>query len=143
MLEKSFNSLIDAKNAIAIRQSLVLTEIGICIEQLTSRLALYNSDSTAMLSVNNDINSIHDESDKQSLPINFYGLEYHRSTSSNYGSSFLQQQRSLRIQMEPFLSSTHHLRTTASGFLTDPSSHFFALLGSGRGWGQGALGVGF
>ncbi len=70
-----------------------------------------------MASVNDDIRFIRDESDMRNLPINFYGLEYHRSTSSDYGLSFLQQQRSLRIQMEPFLKSTYHLRAMASDFL--------------------------
>lgn len=91
-----------------------------------------------MLSVGKDIHFIRGESDRRDLAINFYGLEYHRSTSSEYGLSFLQKQRSLRIEMDAFLKSTYHLRDVASNFLDDSSSNFFAVqsgLGQVRdGW---------
>lgn len=121
-LESSFNSLVDAKNAIAIRQSIILTGIGFYIEQLATGLAIYNGDCGAISSINDAIHHIQAESNKHNFPINFYGLEFHRSTSSQHGLSFLQQQRSLRIQLEPFLNSTFHLRTVASEFILNPSS---------------------
>ncbi len=130
VLELSINSLTDTKNAIAIRQSLILAEIGVYIEQITSRLALYHADCSVLLSVNDDIRFIQNESNRREIPINFYGLEHHRSTCSGYGLSFLQEHRSLRIQMQPFLQSTYQLRALASDFLDDPASDFFTRLNS-------------
>lgn len=126
-LELSINSLTDTKNAIAIRQSLILAEIGVYIEQMASRLALYHADCSVLLSVDDDIRFIKNESNRRNIPINFYGLEHHRSTCSDYGLSFLQEHRSLRIQMDPFLKSTYQLRALASDFLDDPSSDFFTF----------------
>lgn len=127
-MEKSFNSLVDAKNAIAIRQSIILTEVGFYIEQLAAKFAMYNDDSAAMSTINSDIRYIWEKSDEHDIPINFYGLEFHRSTSSTYGLSFLQQQRSLRIQLDPFLNSTCQYCTFASEFIADPSSLFCTML---------------
>lgn len=129
----AYNSLIDTRNAIIIRQSLVLADIGICLQQLLIKLDAYDSGDATKLSVDNEIKGLERENRERKLRINFYGLESHRSACSRYGPSFLQEHSLLFLRLQPFLPPKAPFEAAAYAFLKDPSalrerrlSHFFS-----------------
>lgn len=133
-LEASYNVLIDTRNAISMRQSIILADIGQCLQQLVTRLDAYDSGDAARTYVDHEIEFIEEENQKRSLSINFYGLECHRSSCSNYGPSFLQTNRLLYLKLQSILDVSGVFQSAASAFMNDPSllrerpsrlSHFF------------------
>ncbi len=121
-LETSFNALIDASDALSLRRSIILTDIGTVLEQVTAQLRDYLDDGEMLSSINESIQIIEEEDQRRKLRINFYALQNHRSTSSSYGSSFLQQNRLIFLRTQKFLASTAQLRHTAAAFIADPMS---------------------
>lgn len=100
---------------------MTLTEIGVLLEHLITVLRRYDSDGEAMASIDESIKCIEDEDRKRCHFINFYGLQNHRSTSSDYGSSLLQEHRSVFLQANRYLESNAHFRSKALAFITNPS----------------------
>lgn len=133
VLEVAYNSLIDTRNAIAIRQSLILADIGACLQQLLGKLDAYDCGDATKSSVDNEIKHLEHENWERKLAINFYGLESHRSACSCYGPSFLQEHTLLFLKLQPFLPPRAPFEAAAHAFLKDPSllldrrlSHFFS-----------------
>ena len=73
-------------------------------------------------SINKSIRLIEEEDEKRSLMINFNALQNHRSSTSDYGCSFLQENRMVFLRTQRFLESTSHLRRSATAFMNDPMS---------------------
>lgn len=123
-LERYFGKLIDARNAIALRQSALAIDIGDCLRALDTKLRLYAKDDVFLKTAAHEVYLIEQESLVRDLKINFFGLELLRSMTRNpsYGSSFLEKESIL------FSSTRHVLRTRedagriTSQFLADPYS---------------------
>ena len=121
-LEITYNALIDASDALSLRRSIILTDIGTALEQLCLRIREYIDDGTMISSINKSIRLIEEEDEKRSLMINFNALQNHRSSTSDYGCSFLQENRMVFLRTQRFLESTSHLRRSATAFMNDPMS---------------------
>lgn len=104
------------------RRSIVLTDIGNALEQVITKVQQYHDDGITLASIRKSIRSIEEEDRRQHYMINFYGLQNHRSTSSGYGASFLQENRVLFLSAQRYLDSTSHLRNAAIDFMTNPAS---------------------
>lgn len=118
----SFNALIDASNALILRNTIALTDIGYHLGQAAAVLSRYDVDTAVLASIKNDIDYIEAESARQGIHLNFYALEHHRSTNSNCGLSFLEEHHLLYTDLEPFLEATRSFRQFSAGYLADPSS---------------------
>lgn len=121
LFEESYNILIDTRNAITMRQALVLADIGQCLQQLVTRLDAYDSGDAARTYVDHEIDFIEEESRKRDFSINFYGLECHRSSCSTYGPSFLQNNRLLYLRLQSILDASSSFQSAASAFMNNPS----------------------
>lgn len=116
-LERSFNALIDASDALSLRMAITLTDIGEVLEQVTTMMRRYHSDGALLTSIQNSIQCIEEEDERRDLLINFCGLQNYRSTSSDYGASFLQRNRRVFLRTQKYLKTTHHLRNNAAAFI--------------------------
>lgn len=108
------------ENAISMRQAIILSEIGSCIQQLLKKLKAYDDSNTIKASIDREIRYLETENHKRNLLINFYSLELHRSACSPYGPSFLQKNRLLYIRLQRYLNSRAAFQVAASTFLDNP-----------------------
>ncbi len=60
-LETSFNALIDASDALSLRRSIVLTDIGNALERVAAQLRDYLDDGEELSSINESIRLIEEE----------------------------------------------------------------------------------
>lgn len=128
-----YNTLIDSKNAIEMRQGATLADIGFCLGQLSGLLSTYDNDVAATSLIDNAIGVIEQEDLERGLGINFVGLDRHRSTTSCYGASLSQKYRLLFIKFDMVMEAAGAMfQAAASFFIRDPSSlrdsrlaHFF------------------
>lgn len=118
----SFNALIDASNALILRNTIELTDIGYYLGHAAAVLSRYDDDIAALESIKHKIAYIEAESTRQGMEINFYTLEHHRSTSSDYGLSFVEEHHLLYTNLERYLAATRSFRQFAAGYLDDPPS---------------------
>ncbi len=122
-LEKRFNVVTDAKNAVTLRQSAILAEIGEYLLQLDSKLRLYETDNVFVKSASHEIHMIQQQSTTIGHPIGFLGLELFRSMSSKvkYGPSFYERNRLLCSSVQRTLDVKEEAIHVAYQFLSDPS----------------------
>lgn len=120
-LEVAFNALIDASDALSLRRSITLTELGAALEQVTALLRQYHDDGATLDSITNSIHYIEEEDRHRNLMINFCGLHNHRATSSDYGTSFLQRHRLVFLRTHQFFRATNRFRENAADFMADPA----------------------
>lgn len=118
----AFNALIDANNALILRNTIDLTDIGFYLGQAAAVLSRYDGDIAAQLSIREKIEYLEVESARQGMYINFYAMEHHRSSDSAYGLSFLEEHHLLYASLDPFLAATRTFRGFAAGYLDDPPS---------------------
>ncbi|KJA13359.1 hypothetical protein HYPSUDRAFT_59947 [Hypholoma sublateritium FD-334 SS-4] len=78
-LERRFCAVADAKNAVKLRQSATLADIGECIMFLDSKLRLYDKDRVFLKSASVDLQFIKGQATTNGHSINFLGLELYRS----------------------------------------------------------------
>ncbi len=105
----------------SMHQSLILSDIGLSIQQLLGKLDTYDNINTIRTSVNKHIRCIEAVNRQRNLSINFNSLESHRSACSSYGPSFLQKHRLLYIRLQQFLKTRTAFQDAASDFLDNPS----------------------
>lgn len=123
-LEQRFNAVVDAKNAVNLRRSATLADIGDCLLLLDSKLRLYDRDDAFLKSAVHEIQLIKQQSKATGRPIDFLGLELLRSMSRNckYGQSFYEKHRILCSSVQRILSVKEQATHVAYQYLSDPAS---------------------
>lgn len=123
-LEKYFNALIDARNAITLRRSANGADIGAFLKVLDARLNLYRKDEVFLSSAAHELQQIKQESLKRNFRINFLGLEMFRSLTRNppHGSSFLELHGATNTCVNTSLRTLEDEQCVTDLFLEDPSS---------------------
>lgn len=123
-LERYFNALVDARNAIALRKSALEVDIGDYLKVLDARLSLYAKDEVFLQSAANEVQLIEQESSARDLRINFLRLELLRSLTRNpsYGSSFLEKESVIFSSTMRILRKRGDAGQITLLFLADPHS---------------------
>lgn len=123
-LERYFNALIDARNAVALRKSALAIDIGDYLKVLDAKLSLYAKDEVFLKSAANEVQLITRESSARDLRINFFGLEILRSMAQNpsYGSSFLERESVILSSTTRILQKREDAGQVTHMFLADPYS---------------------
>lgn len=123
-LEAYYNIVIDARNALALRQSVILANIGDCLDLLSTKLRLYDKDDALMQSTFYDVQSIKREAVNRKLGINFWALEYVRSGSSSaqHGASFIENHSDIYSTLGRVLDTKRSSQRVARQFINDPQA---------------------
>lgn len=121
-LKSYFNVLVDARNAVELRRSAVVADIGDCLKLLDSKLCLYSKDDVFLTSAACEIQLIQEESSARDFRINFFGLEYLRSLNPSYGLSFVEKHSSVYSSIQLVLRTKEDAERATYQFLADPSS---------------------
>ena len=117
-LEQRFCAVVDAKNAVTLRQSATLADIGDCLLLLDSKLRLYETDDVFVNSAVREMHMIEQQSSTS-----FLGLEVFRSTTSRgrHGQSFYEKNRLLCSSVQRAIDAKEENIQVAYQFLSDPS----------------------
>ena len=118
-ITRYFAAAVDAENAIRLRESALLVDIGDCVELLTSKLKLYDQDRAVSKRASDEIKLIKKESKARNLDINFYGLEYFRR-ANQLDESFREEHGEIYHDLEPILDMKEFSTSLALKFLEDP-----------------------
>ncbi|KJA12713.1 hypothetical protein HYPSUDRAFT_210199, partial [Hypholoma sublateritium FD-334 SS-4] len=121
-IERHFNALVDARDAIQLRRLAVSVDIGECLKVLDSKLSMYSKDGVFLSSAAYEILLIKAESATRQLDINFYGLEVCRSKTRNppYGSSFMEQHSNTNTSINLALQMREDAYQATDIFVDDP-----------------------
>lgn len=119
-----FNAVVDAKNALTLRQSAVMADIGDCLEMVSPKFGLYDTDSMVLQSVFYELQLIKEECQTRQLGLNFWALEYFRSGlhGSDYGFSFVEDHPELYATVGRVLGDKEFSSHATQQFLQDPFS---------------------
>lgn len=119
VLEQVFSLLMDAREAITLRRSIVLTEIGFYLEEIRTKLRIYDGDGETLAVISGKITETEALAQSQRSLLDFPALHRHQTSSRHGQLSFSQRNRPFLCQMQPVLNETKHLRQEASVFVTD------------------------
>ena len=121
-LQRQFIAIVDARNALVLRQYAVTADIGLCLQSLDTKLRLYAKDEAALSSAMESIGRIKQQAAKWKLDIPFHDLEHYPSLLSNYGACFKQRNRRL-FEEAQLLSGKYKLfQRMAYHFMKDPAA---------------------
>lgn len=84
---------VDAKNALMLRQSAILTDVGICLESIIPMINLYSTDEVRLTNIHQDLEDIRQACDKHQIKLQFGDLEWHRSAKDPCGLAFVDDKR--------------------------------------------------
>ena len=119
-----FSAAVDAENAIRLRESALLADIGDCIEVLSTKLKFYDRDQAIYKRAADECELIRGEADSRDLDINFFGVEYHRRYnrlhSEDHSESFMEANNLKFHKIQPILDSKKISTYLAEDFLRDP-----------------------
>ena len=118
MLEEGFTLLTSAREAVALRQSVILTEIGHHLEEIRAKLRIYDGDGEALTAISARIEQMKALAQSHDIVLNFARLS-HQSGSRSGHLSFLQRNGHPISQMLWMLDATKHLRQEAITFVAD------------------------
>lgn len=113
---------IDAQNALLLRQSTIVTDIGISLEMLTSQLCIYDKDIAKLVSLKEELGFLVQANSERDLDLDFDILENFRSSFPPYKSSFTEQHRSLYRNIQPLVDGKRDAQAVGFFFLKDPMS---------------------
>lgn len=120
VLQQESALLMDAKEAVTLRRAVVLTAIGFHIEEIRSKLRVYNKDGDSLTVITDKIRQTEAQVQNQNdVPLDFASLSDHHRSSRHGRLSFLQRNGPLLSQMQPMLDATKRLRREAVIFVTD------------------------
>lgn len=85
--------IVDAKNALTLRQSAILADVGICLESLMPKINLYAMDEVKLLGIFKDLADIRQACDNHQIQLQFGDLEWHRSVTDPCGLAFVDDKR--------------------------------------------------
>ena len=114
--------IIDAQNALLLRQSTTITDIGISLEMLTSLLCTYDTDAARLVSMKEEIELLMQANAERNLDLDFDILENFRSSFPPYDSSFTEKNHSLYSTVQPLIDARRDAQAAGLHFLNDPMS---------------------
>lgn len=124
VLERQYSVAIDAQNALALRRSAVVADIGLCLELLIPKINLYAKDTVMLSSVSEDIASIYRQCSQQQLDLHFDHLERLR-TPTPYGLAFVDDKRHQSFCWQTskiIIDGYREARAVGLRFLKDPAA---------------------
>ena len=107
-----------AREAVALRQSITLTEIGHHLEEVRAKLRIYDGDGQALQTISARIEQMKALAQSHDIILNLTGLD-HQSSSHGGHLSCLQCNGLTISQMLWLLDATKHLRQEAVTFVAD------------------------
>lgn len=112
--------IIDAQNALLLRRSTTVTDIGISLEMLTSQMCLYDKDSANLVSLKEELELLMQASSERDLDLDFDILENFRSSFPPYKPSFTEENHSLYREVQPLIDARRDIQAAGFCFLKDP-----------------------
>lgn len=120
ILKRHFEAAIDAENALHLRQSAVLTDIGICLEILTAKLSIYDLDNATSSYIKDDIESLKRACAARELKFNYTSLANLRSIVPPYHLSFREKHQNLYWEVRQHDARRRDAKAAALNYLQDP-----------------------
>ncbi len=120
VLEQHFGMIVDAKNALLLRQSTTITDMGTSLEMLTSQLSLYDKDTARLVSLKEELQLLMKAVFERELDLDFDVLENYRSSIPPYNLSFTEGNQALYCTVRPIIDAQRDARAAALDFLKDP-----------------------
>ena len=117
--------IIDAKNALTLRQSAVIADIGLYLELLIPKINVYAMDAVKLISAHQDLDYIHQECVNRHFKLQFSDLEWRRSESHPCGLAFIHNKRHQEFSWQKkMLEFNGYSDAQAVGlqFLNDPAA---------------------
>lgn len=105
----------------ALRQCVVLTDIGFHINEIVTKLRAYDIDRANLASIADKRKQVEATAQTQSILLDSTALHRHPS-KSRHRLPFLQRHGLLLIHLQPVLDSTKQLRKKAAAFVADQAS---------------------
>lgn len=134
-----YATTIDAKNALVLRQSAIVADIGLFLELLIPKISIYETDRVKLINIHQHLDRIHQECISQQISIEFSDLEWRRSADHSCGLAFTNKNRhkefSWRERIMAIGEYYNDARAVGQQFLNDPVSlveHRFPALRSQR-----------
>lgn len=124
-LAHQYAVVIDARNALVLRQSAIIADIGLHLESLAPKVNLYTMDTATLYSVLQDLEYIRKECVNQKVKLQFGDLEWSRSTKHPAGLAFVDDDRypDFCWQESTTLIDTYRdARSIGLHFLKDPTA---------------------
>lgn len=121
-IERYYNALVDAKEAIRLRRLAITIDIGECLKVLDSKLKLYRKDGVFLSSAAYEVQLVKAESQTRQLGINFFALEMCRSQfqDPHYGASLLERNSHINTYIGMLLQVKEDVRQATYLFVDDP-----------------------
>lgn len=119
-MERHFEVIVDAQNALLLRQSTTIADIGISLEMLTSQLCLYDKDAAKLVSLKEELELLMQAHSDREFDLDFDILENFRSSFPPYESSFTEENRSLYCSTQPHIDVRRDAQAAGFYFLKDP-----------------------
>ncbi|KJA26296.1 hypothetical protein HYPSUDRAFT_199043 [Hypholoma sublateritium FD-334 SS-4] len=110
-LQEALEQLNDAEDAVALRQCVVLTDIGFHLNEIATKLRAYDIDRENLTSIADKVKQVEAAARSQSISLNSAVL-HHRPSMPQRNGLFL-------VHLQPLLDSTKHLRQKATAFVSD------------------------
>ncbi|KJA28275.1 hypothetical protein HYPSUDRAFT_51140 [Hypholoma sublateritium FD-334 SS-4] len=104
----------DAREAMTLRRSIVLTEIGFHLEEIRTKLRIYDGDAETLAAISSKITETEALAQNQRSLLDFPALLRHQTSSRHGQPSFSQRNRPFLCQMQPILNETRYLRQEAN-----------------------------
>lgn len=119
-LKRYFETAVDAENALLLRKSALLIDIGICLETLTANLSIYDNDNAILSHVKDDIETLKHICAERQLEYDYASLANLRSMAPPYRLSFREEHQNLYWEVRPHSTRHRDATAAASKYLEDP-----------------------
>lgn len=119
-LKHYFEIAVDAENALLLRQSALVTDIGVCLEILTAQLSLYDRDKATLGCLKDDIHFLKEACAAKHLDIDFAAVANLRSLSPPHQLSFRERHQNLYWEVRPRIARHEDAQAAGYKFLEDP-----------------------
>lgn len=119
-MKEYFKVAIDAENALLLQQSALVTDMGICLEMLTSQLSLYDRDKATLMCLKDDLDSLKEACAARLLDFDFGTMANLRSIAPPYQLSFREQHQNLYWEIRPHIARNRDAQAAGFKFLEDP-----------------------
>ncbi|KJA23427.1 hypothetical protein HYPSUDRAFT_54375 [Hypholoma sublateritium FD-334 SS-4] len=136
-LARQYATTIDAKNALVLRQSAILADIGLFLELLIPKISIYETDRAKLTNIHQDLDYIHEECINQQINLQFSDLEWRRSADHACGLAFANRKRHSEFSWQERIIAIGEYYNDAQAvgqqFLADPAcliEHRFPALRS-------------
>ncbi|KJA21686.1 hypothetical protein HYPSUDRAFT_55385 [Hypholoma sublateritium FD-334 SS-4] len=124
-LARQYAVVIDARNALLLRQAAIVADIGLYLQLLTLKVNLYATDKANLASIHRDLEYIREECVRQKVKLPFGDLEWSRSAKHPSGLAFVHDDRHQDFcwqEITMLLHTYSDARAVGFQFLDDPAS---------------------